>query len=282
MTIVTEQEQNTNQEADNQQSAIDKSTKEKEIKQSRTALLSSLLNETTSTDNIEDDELEVDDKKSTKRDDKKSTKVDFKAKTLKELAEVLDVEVEKLYEVSVKLSENGEPVTLSKLKDFYQEGDEFNLKQIEWGESKVKQELELAHARKEIEVLASLLPKESLKPESMAKAREIVMNQIAKQREELFRRVPEWKDEDTRKLEITEIDEHLKSYGLTFNELSDARTAHYIRNAWLREKRITKALEKVTQVKPKATPPSGSKPTKSKARRDMSERAKNISRNFID
>jgi hypothetical protein len=97
---------------------------------------------------------------------------------------------------------------------------------------------------------------------------------VQQERQRTLEVIPEWKDEARRTEEITGIVEHLGSYGFPKNYLSsvvDHRTIKYIRENFLREQRLRRALEQVKQAPASATPKSKPSATKAPAQRKPSE-----------
>lgn len=223
------------------------------------------------------------DKDNTELSEDKNKEKEVKLESLDDLAKALKTDKAKLYDVKLKLRETGKEITLGELKDHYQEYDDIDVQRLEWHNEKKNQELELANARKEIEVLASLLPKDALNKEKLEAARQIVAAQLERQRKDLLRRVPEWNDSDIRKDEIEKINNHLKEYDLTFKDISDSRIAHYIRNNWLRELAVEKALAKVRlQRKQTSAPSRKGDESRIKSGRKITPRAQHIARHILN
>jgi hypothetical protein len=277
-----QENQKQNQQQLNQQDST-KTNDESEGKGSRLDYLNSLLGESGDLDskkNFDDEDSEDDNDEKTGKDEETEVKLE----SFDDIAKQLKVDKSKLYDIKLRLKDDAGEVTIGQLKDAFQEGRELDIERIDWGNEKVKQEQELAEARKEIEVLASLLPKDKLNKETMESARKVVKAQMDRQRNDLLKRVPEWQDEEVRKTDIENINEHLKGYGLSFAQISDSRIAHYIRNNYLREQRIEKALAKVRPAKKNTATPSRNSDGQNRksAGRKVSPRARNIARNFLN
>lgn len=276
-----------NREQNNSELGNDKD-RDNRIKEGRIAQLSSLLEEPQ--EDEETDKNEDEDSDRGKSDDKDKDKDKDKKdlgdlKTLTDLAKALKVDQAKLYDIKVTLKDRETNVSLGELKDAFQESQDIDFERIEWGETKAKEEQNLARARKELETLVSLIPKDSLKKEQVEAAQNIVKGQLERARADVLKRIPEWDDLETRKEDIKNIDkDHLAKYGIKVAELTDPRLVHYIRNNWLREQRIEQALAKIRKVEKGKTPePSagtGTRPRRGK-QRQVSDRAKNIARNLL-
>lgn len=255
------------------------------IGKDRLAQFSSLLEESEPKEESEDDENEdeeTDDDKDKDKDKDKSKEPELK--TLTDLAKKLGVKQSELYNVKITLRDQETNVTLGQLKDAYQDSEEISFQKIEWGEAKAKEEQQLARGRKELEVLVSLLPKDSLNKENLKQAAEIVQAQLDRSRKDVLKRIPDWEDKEVRATEVKGIDEHLSKYGIKLSELTDSRLVHYIRNTWLREKRIEEALAKVRKVETKTKEPSQSSGRRNKrtSGRQVTPRAQSIARNFLN
>lgn len=275
-----------NQEQNQNKESVD--DKLDRIKGDRVAHFASLLDESDPRGN-EEEEDEEEEEESTGDEDKDKDKDKDKGKgelkTLTDLAKKLGVKQSELYNVKLTLKDQETNISLGELKDFYQDSDDLGFQKIEWGEQKAKEEQELARGRRELEVLVSLVPKESLNKETLKQAAEIVQGQLERSRKDVLRRIPDWEDKEVRKGEVEKINEHLSKYGVTLSELTDSRLVHYIRNTWLREMRIEEALAKVRKVESKKTgDPSASSDRRNKRTtgRKVSPRARQIARNFLN
>ena len=182
-----------------------------------------------------------------------------KPKNLDELAERLAVEVKDLYDVEIPSAGDGEPIKLGKLKDHYADRENFTVAQLRFEETKSASEQAFTRAEQELQTLMALLPEKALKPELRDAVRARLDKHRAEQSAEVLKVIPEWKNAATRETEEAGITEHLSSYGFPTTYLKgvlDARSVKYIRDNWLRELRIRKALELVTE-KPDDTPARG-------------------------
>lgn len=204
-------------------------------------------------------------------------------KTFTELSKALGVDKTALYDVKVTLRDQVTNVSIGELKDAYQESQDLDFQRIEWGDRKAKEEQEMARGRQELEVLVSLVPKESLKPEQIAAAAKVVQGQLDRAKADLIRRVPEWEDIELRKSEGAEIDKHLSDYGIRLSTIRDPAVIHYIRNSWMMDKRINAALDKIKKSETNTPKPSGKSDSRSKQTkgRVMSDRGRNIARHFM-
>lgn len=260
----------------------------------RLAHLASLLNEKPLEDN--DDEKIGEDKDEGKPDptDKEDKNAEQKSgkgkgdskpviKTFSELSKALGVDKAALYDVKVTLRDQETHVSIGELKDAYQNQQDLDYREIEFGERKATEEQELARARQELEVLVSLVPKETLKPEQVTAAAKVVQEQLNRAKADLVRRVPEWEDVELRKKEGAEIDKYLADYGVKLSSIRDPAVIHYIRNSWMQDKRIKSALAKIKKSETNTPSPSGKSDSRSKSTkgRVTSDRGRNISRHLL-
>src|SRR5690606_25311843 len=103
-----------------------------------------------------------------------------------------------------------------------------------------------------LQTLLSSLPPSAIKPEVLEVARQKHAQALRMERQKTLEVIPEWQDESRREEELTGIVDHLNDYGFPKNYLEtvyDHRTMRYIRDNYLREQRIRKALGQVKEVK---------------------------------
>lgn len=191
-----------------------------------------------------------------------------KPKTLKALAETLKLEDKDLYAIEVPMAKDGETRTLGELKDLAAKQDQFTLRELEFEEERQRKEGELIRSQNELRELMASLPEGAVKPEVLEKVRAKHEATLKLERERTLEAIPEWKDEEKRTEDIKGMVEHLKSYGFPESYLKTVfnhRTMKYIRDNWLREQRIRKALEQVKSATPGKTStgkPAGKAPKK--------------------
>lgn len=282
--------ENNQQQQQQQQQKSEQKTKDP----GRLAHLASLLNEKPLEDN--DDEKIGEDKDEEKPDptDKEDKNVEQKSgkgkgdskpviKTFSELSKALGVDKAALYDVKVTLRDQETHVSIGELKDAYQNQQDLDYREIEFGERKATEEQELARARQELEVLVSLVPKETLKQEQIQAASKVVQAQLERAKVDLIRRVPEWEDVELRKKEGAEIDKYLADYGVKLSSIRDPAVIHYIRNSWMQDKRIKSALAKIKKSETNTPSPSGKSDSRSRQTRgrNTSERGRHIARHFM-
>lgn len=176
-----------------------------------------------------------------------------------DLAGRLGVELDDLYKLEVSQAEDGTPVTIENLKDRYAKQADYDLREIEFEERRVKQEAELMQAQEELREIMAAMPDKAIKPEVLQKVRDKHEAQMQLERKRTLEVIPEWQDEQTRTADIEGIAEHLKQYGYPNDYLArvaDHRMIKYFRDNMLREQRIRTALSKVKAGKPNPTTPN--------------------------
>jgi len=178
-----------------------------------------------------------------------------KPKTLKELAETLQLDVKDLYDLEIPASKPGEKFTLGQLKDHLAERENFTVSQLKLDEDRARMESDFTRAQQELQTLLAALPKEAIKPETLELIRTRHETTLKNERTRTMELIPEWRDEERRTQDLTGMAEHLKDYGFSASYLKsvyDSRTMKYLRDNYLRKQRLDKALALVTEKKPNA------------------------------
>lgn len=181
-----------------------------------------------------------------------------KPKNLAELAETLKLKPEDLYDLDVPMS-NGKPVKLGALKDAAARQEEFSVRELQFEESRVKRESELLRSLSELREVVSMLPPAAVKPEVIDAVRRKHEATVKAERARTLEVIPEWNDEAKRTADIAGMIEHLQAYGFAPNTLEsivDHRQVRYVRENYLREKRLKAALAQVSAVKSSTPAPS--------------------------
>lgn len=176
-----------------------------------------------------------------------------------DLAGKLGMDLDALYQLQISSSDDGEPVTIEALKDMHKEKSEFDLSKLEWEERRLQQEQDLTRAKAELHEIMQMLPEKAIKPEVLERIRAKTAAQTALERKKTLEVIQEWKDAKVREADIAGMAEHLQGYGFPVNYLEQVvnhQQLKYIRDNWLREQRVRKALESVRAGKPGKTPES--------------------------
>lgn len=179
--------------------------------------------------------------------------------TFDQVAKRLKVKPEDLYKVRIAMKDGAEPVTIGELKDRVGELVEHDRRVLEFDNRRIKQEGEIISARQEFRTLLELLPKEAITPALIEKVRRIHTEQMSQEVTRLKEVVPEWQDQKTYQQEFGEIQKYLGRWGFDatiLNTLTDHRALKFVRDSWLRDKRIEAALVKVTKPAAKGKSPS--------------------------
>lgn len=170
-------------------------------------------------------------------------------KTLAEAAERLGLDVAKLYELTIPdPHREGESFTLGELKDGHEQRGEFTVKELRWEEDRAKQQAEIYAAQQELEEIVRHLPKKVLESDALKAARTRLDARASRERAKTLEVIGDWRNEDTRRADISAMVDHLKTYGFPpewLQGVSDHRMFRYIRENWQREQRIARALEQV-------------------------------------
>ncbi len=188
-------------------------------------------------------------------------------KNLDELAERLGVKVDDLYAIEFPHNETGESLTLGELKDLQATESDFAGRELEFEERRVSFGNDQAKARQELELVLKSLPEGAIKPEVLAKARKEREIMLDRESARVLDVIPEWKDDEARRVDLVGIGEHMEQYGFDkghIDQIADHRMLRYMRDNFNRKVLVEKALE---GVKPVKLVPKG-KGTKAAARRE--------------
>lgn len=212
------------------------------------------------------------------------TQTKGKPKGLKDAAERLGLKPEDLYAIEVPMSD-GKVKTLGQLKDAAAKEGDLSVRELAFEESRTKRESDLIRAQSELRELVSALPASAVKPEVLEAVRQKHEAIMKRERAKTLEAIPEWQDEAKRNEEIEGIMSHLEGYGFPKNYLQtiyDHRALRYIRENFLRETRIRKALEQVQQVRPTSTPKAKSNGAAPKLSQPFSKKSEGGSAKLLD
>lgn len=163
----------------------------------------------------------------------------------------LKITPEQAYAIKVPLANGAEPLTLGELKDRVGEVVDLEVRELQFDQRRVKAEGELLRAQTEIRELMALIPKDQLSPVAIQKVRDKHAATLRREQQATLEHIPEWQDEKRRTADITGMIELLSNYGFdeTFlGTVQDHRALKFIRDSYLREKRISAALAKIKDV----------------------------------
>lgn len=196
----------------------------------------------------ENDGAEIDDDPS-----KPAASIDAAAKRLKMTAE--DV-----YAIKVPMPNGAEAVTIGDLKDRVGELVDLESRELAFDQRRQKSEGELMRAQQEMRELMAAVPKEHLTPALLDKARRRHDATMNMERERTLEFIPAWNDERKMEVDKTGMRTFMGEYGFddTFlDTIVDHRALKFVRDMWLRDVRIKKALADVKVPVRKGQRPSG-------------------------
>lgn len=188
--------------------------------------------------------------------------------TLEQLTRRLGLKPEQVYNVKVPLSDGAEPLTIGQLKDRVAELVDLETRETQFETRRVKSEGEMLRAQAEMRDLLAMLPKEQIRPEMVEKIRKRHDENMRIERQRTMEVIPEWQDEKRRVEDIQGMVDLMKDYGFDegfLGTVADHRALKFIRDMYLRDKRIKAALAKVTTPNTKGQRPS-TKPAKGAVR----------------
>lgn len=169
--------------------------------------------------------------------------------TLEALSKRLGVKPEQVYNVKIPLADGAEPLTIGQLKDRVGELVDLETRETQFEQRRISAEGELLRAQAEIRELVAMIPKQHINPEIVNKIRERHNANMATERRMTLEHIPEWRDEKRAAEDLQGMIEFLGEYGFDNNFIGtvhDHRAIKFIRDMYLRDKRIKKALSNVT------------------------------------
>ncbi len=198
-------------------------------------------------DDEDADDNEGADENGAPRESGKKVKLD----SLESLASSLGIEVKELYEIKVPGSGGREAMTIGQIKDRFTSFSSLEADRLSLTEERVNQEAEFEQARAELRELLAVVPKEHLSQEKLSAAAQRVAARNAADGKRLLATMPEWRDEDRRTAEVTDIANLLGKYGIPAVFVKTVRNPaliRFMRDAARREKQVQEALAAVKKV----------------------------------
>jgi hypothetical protein len=171
----------------------------------------------------------------------------------------LGLKPEEVYSIKVPMPNGAEPVTIGDLKDRVGELVDLETREAQFDQRRIKSEGELLRAQTELRDVLSMIPKENIPTGIVEKLRKRHDATVARERELTLEHIPSWQDQKACAADIEGINEMLADYGFddTFiTTVVDHRALKFIRDAYLRDKRIKAALAKVTTPTKRGKTPS--------------------------
>lgn len=190
--------------------------------------------------------------------------------TLDVLSKRLGFKPEQIYNVKIPLADGAEPLTIGQLKDRVGELVDLETRETQFESRRMQVEGELLRSQTEIRELLGMIPKEHINPAIVDKIRKRHEANMAFERKMTLEHIPEWRDEKRAGEDLQGMIDFTKRWG--FDEtfiatVHDHRAIKFIRDMYLRDKRIQAALAKVTT--PDSKGQRGSAKTKKAAAKPM-------------
>lgn len=169
--------------------------------------------------------------------------------TLEALSKRLGFKPEQVYNVKIPLADGAEPLTIGQLKDRVGELVELETRETQFEQRRMQVEGDLLRSQTEIREILAMIPKEHIKPEIVNKIRKRHDENMAFERRMTLEHIPEWRDEKRAGEDLQGMINFTKRWG--FDEtfiatVHDHRAIKFIRDMYMRDKRIQAALAKVT------------------------------------
>lgn len=170
------------------------------------------------------------------------------AASIEAAAKRMKMSAEDMYAIKVPMPNGAEAVTIGDLKDRVGELVDLETREMAFDQKRQRSEGELLRAQQEMRELLASVPKEHLSPALLDKARRRHEATLNAERERTIEFIPSWNDERKMETDKTGMREFLGEYGFddTFLEsVVDHRALKFIRDMWLRDAKIKKALADV-------------------------------------
>lgn len=195
--------------------------------------------------------------------------------TLEALSKRLGFKPEQIYNVKIPLADGAEPLTIGQLKDRIGEVVDLETRETQFESHRMEREGELLRSQTEIRDILAMIPKEHINPEIVNKIRKRHEANMAFERRMTLQTIPEWRDEKRAGEDLQGMIDFSKRWGFdeTFiASVHDHRALKFIRDMYLRDKRIQAALAKVTT--PDSKGQRSSAKTKKAAARPMQSQSR--------
>lgn len=186
------------------------------------------------------------------------------------LSKRLGFKPEQIYDVKIPLPNGAEPLTIGQLKDRVGELVDLETRETQFESHRMQVEGELLRSQTEVREILAMIPKEHINPAVVDKIRKRHEANMAFERRMTLEHIPEWRDEKRAGEDLQGMVDFTKRWGFDETFLAtvhDHRAVKFIRDMYLRDKRIQAALAKVTN--PDSKGQRGSAKTKKAAARPM-------------
>lgn len=190
--------------------------------------------------------------------------------SLEALSKRLRFKPEQLYDIKIQMPNGAEPVTLGYLKDKVGEVVDLDTREQLFDQKRIKAEGEVLRAQAEVRDILAMLPKEVAQqlPQLVDKVRKRHEATRMQEQARTLDIIPDWANESKRTEDIKGMTSFLGEWGFdeTFiTTIVDHRAMKFVRDMYLRDQKIKKALAGVTIPKKKGFSPSA-KPSKAAAK----------------
>lgn len=179
--------------------------------------------------------------------------------SMESLSKRLGLKPEQVYDVKIPMPQGAEALTIGQLKDRVGELVDFETREAQFEQRRIKSEGDLLRAQAEMRDLLGMVPKEHITPEIIDKLRKRHDDTMRRERALTLDHIPEWRDETKRTEDLQGMIDLLSDYGFDesfITTVQDHRAIKFIRDMYLRDKRIKAALAKVTTPEGKGHRPS--------------------------
>ena len=172
--------------------------------------------------------------------------------TLKDLADRLGMEADKLYEVDIELGGDRGTMSLGELKDMAKDVGNIEVERLALAEEKARQDADMSRSMSELRELVGMLPEAAISQELLARVSQARAETEQREERAMLAAVKEWNDPKIRERDEGAMRAELAKYGLpeaTLDNIQDHRVRMFIRDATLRAERIAEALKDVRTVR---------------------------------
>lgn len=180
--------------------------------------------------------------------------------SLEALSKRLGLKPEQVYNVKIPLADGAEPLTIGQLKDRVAEVVDLEMRETQFEQRRIASEGELLRSQTEIREILAMIPREHINPAIVDKIRKRHDANMVRERQMTLEHIPEWRDERRAAEDLQGMIDFLGEYGFDegfMGSVHDHRAVKFIRDMYLRDKRIKRALSQVTTPETKGMRGSG-------------------------
>lgn len=195
--------------------------------------------------------------------------------SMEALSKRLGLKPEQVYNVKIPLADGAEPMTIGQLKDRVSEVVDLEMRETQFEQRRIASEGELLRSQAEIREILGMIPKEHINPVIVDKIRKRHAANMERERRLTLDHIPEWRDETRAEKDLQGMIDFLGEYGFDegfMGTVHDHRAVKFIRDMYLRDLRIKKALSQVTTPETKGQRAS-SKTKKPAAKPNMQQQS---------